>query len=251
MLYVHPNRFISVLYKSCACIECETKMDKHSNSFDRTPWVQSGLYDAVKALGEAVVPAWITTKHLTNATLLWATLILAFHQDLPYVLPLGIAGWILTDSWDGHLGRLRNEGYVKWGYFADHAFDYLIFVSVVVATYNLLTSEQDRVAVMCMGVLGVFNMIMSFLAINENGMELAMCFGDKVYQCLGNVEGLIVLIVALFVGIDPIEKRIRTYHPWVLQGLALAFTLLTAVRFHTIQRRLSDEDEATAAASKK
>lgn len=225
-------------------------MDKHNDSLNRTPWVQSGVYRAVTYIGEKVVPNFVTTKHLTYMTLVWATMILTLHADWPYVLPLSIIAWILTDSWDGHMGKLRNEGYVKWGYFADHAFDYLILVSIVLAMFNLFPSETDKSAIVCIGVLCVFNMILSFLAINENGMDLTVCFSDKVYSCFSNTDGLVVLIVALFVGIDPVEKRIRTY-PGLLQGLCVAFTLLTVVRFYNIQRRLSDEDEGASKAAKK
>ena len=83
------------------------------------------------------LPAWLETYHLTLLTPVWSALIIAFSS-----LAAGNIRWLwlvslmvllqyLTDHFDGKVGRYRNTGLVKWGFYMDHLLDYFFGCSVL------------------------------------------------------------------------------------------------------------------------
>jgi phosphatidylglycerophosphate synthase len=77
-------------------------------------------------------------------------------------LPHHIAGIIIgicvflhyiTDALDGALGRFRNEGYIMWGYYADHCFDAIYQVSAMSCFYFLLPASQTWLALLLIGTM--------------------------------------------------------------------------------------------------
>ena len=85
-----------------------------------------------------IMPKWIETYHLTLSSLL-SSLIAIYSGYLyeenkywllgiPFVL---IFHW-LTDMMDGEVGRRKNTGLVKWGFYADHFLDVLFMSSIFI-----------------------------------------------------------------------------------------------------------------------
>ena len=83
------------------------------------------------------IPRWISSHHLVFASLgisllLVITGYIAHRWSNLWLLlscVLVLAHWV-TDSLDGSLGRSRQEGLVRWGYYMDHLFDYVFLAAV-------------------------------------------------------------------------------------------------------------------------
>jgi archaetidylinositol phosphate synthase len=89
-----------------------------------------------------ILPKWLETNHLTLMSILWAILTIGvgfLARGNKWWL-LGISALVLaqyiTDVLDGAVGRYRNTGLVRWGFFMDHFLDYC-FVCALVASYAL------------------------------------------------------------------------------------------------------------------
>lgn len=115
------------------------------------------------------VPRWLETYHLTMLTLVWCALIvasgyLAATRDIRWLwgVSLMIALQYVTDHLDGKVGKYRNTGLVKWGFYMDHLLDY-VFLCSVLAAYGLLVPERSHLYLFA--VLAVFGgfMVNSFL----------------------------------------------------------------------------------------
>ena len=89
------------------------------------------------------LPLWLETWHLTYLTLLWSGLILlsgwlareALHWL--WLTSAMVVAQYLSDLFDGAVGRHRNTGLIKWGYYMDHFLDY-VFQSSIVIAYMLI-----------------------------------------------------------------------------------------------------------------
>jgi len=83
------------------------------------------------------VPPFIGTKSLTFLSLVSSFLIFISyylsvdnHQFFLFATFFIVLQWIF-DILDGEIGRQRKEGFVKWGYYMDHLFDYFFMSSIV------------------------------------------------------------------------------------------------------------------------
>ncbi len=90
------------------------------------------------------IPSFLETWHLTLFTLLWSVLALVcfyLAKDNLHWL-WGVSGLILmqylTDLFDGAVGRHRDTGLIKWGFYMDHFLDY-VFQSAIVIGYYLIS----------------------------------------------------------------------------------------------------------------
>ncbi len=89
------------------------------------------------------IPLAIMSHHLTALTAVWAALTVFFGwmaiDNLQWIHGVSVMVFLqwLTDSLDGSLGKYREQGLVKWGFFADHFLD-LIFAGSVVIAYSFL-----------------------------------------------------------------------------------------------------------------
>src|SRR5512136_3248535 len=76
-------------------------------------------------------PGWIQGYHLTLMTIPWSIGLVVSgwlaRNDLSWLYlasAMHIMQWF-TDSFDGALGRHRDTGIPKWGYYMDHFLDYV------------------------------------------------------------------------------------------------------------------------------
>lgn len=121
------------------------------------------------------IPASIETYHLTFTTILWGAGVLLFGHlaasNVVWVwgISLMIVLQYLTDLADGEVGRRRNTGLIKWGFYMDHFLDYLFLCCLVGAGYLFAPSAVGIWFVVLMVLLSGFmvNSFLSFAATNE------------------------------------------------------------------------------------
>jgi phosphatidylglycerophosphate synthase len=101
------------------------------------------------------IPGWVETHHLTMLTLVWSLLILFFsHQAARnirwlWMVSLMIFFQYVTDHLDGKVGKYRNTGLVRWGYYMDHLLDYF-FLSSVIIGYAFILPDRSRYQLLIM-----------------------------------------------------------------------------------------------------
>jgi len=120
-------------------------------------------------------PPWIEGYHLTLTTVLWsAGLIFSGYlakQDLGW---LWFASGMLfmqwfTDSFDGALGRYRDTGIPKWGFYMDHFLDFIFMCSILIGYAVLFEGLYRNIFLVLIPIFGAFmvNSYLSFAATTE------------------------------------------------------------------------------------
>ena len=95
------------------------------------------------------IPRWLETHHLTMLTLVWSLLILFFSYRAAsnirwlWMVSVMICFQYFTDYYDGTIGKYRNTGLVRWGYYMDHLLDFF-FLSSVIIGYAFILPEKSR-----------------------------------------------------------------------------------------------------------
>lgn len=121
------------------------------------------------------VPKHIETYHLTLTTILWCALIIAFSYFASYeirwlwAVSFSILMQYITDLLDGAVGRERNSGLIKWGFYMDHFLDYLFLCSILIG-YSLMLPDQYKFRIIIiLALFGAFmvNSFLSFAATND------------------------------------------------------------------------------------
>ena len=114
----------------------EKKMDYISGEISTT---RSGWANNPALLKH--IPSFLSTRMLTCMTLLEIFVLFYVCIRWPAYGGLALGGTMLahnvTDSLDGAVGRYRREGYVLWGYYADHCFDALYECSMMLMLWYL------------------------------------------------------------------------------------------------------------------
>jgi phosphatidylglycerophosphate synthase len=109
-----------------------------------------------------LVPSWVSTAHLTLMTLLWAALIVIFGHlatdNINWLWGFNacILAQYITDMLDGEVGRQRNTGLIKWGFYMDHFFDYVFLCATITGYSFLLPSSYSLLVLLWFGVSGGF-----------------------------------------------------------------------------------------------
>lgn len=121
------------------------------------------------------LPLWLRTDHLTLLTLLWSVIniTIAFfvrqRLELLWVVSLMILLQYISDLLDGELGRQRDTGLIKWGFYMDHFLDYIFLCTLVFVGYMISPSGLEAWYFALLVILGSFmvNSFLSFGATNE------------------------------------------------------------------------------------
>ena len=171
-----------------------------------------------------LVPRFIGTRHLTLMTFLWAVLIIFCGylavENIQWLWGFSVCIFLqyITDMLDGAVGRLRNEGYIKWGFYMDHFLDYIFLSSVVIGYSFLLPQSFEPFVLVCLAVCGGF-MVHFFLDFSITS-EFKISFNS-----FGVSEARVVMIifntVVIFMGKDFFAQ----VFPFIL------FTFLSALIF--------------------
>ncbi len=115
------------------------------------------------------VPRHIETYHLTLMTVFWAALIPFFSLlarariDWLWAVSLMIVLQYITDLLDGAIGRQRNTGLVKWGYYMDHFLDFAFLCAILIG-YAVLLPQQYRTELFFIMAMFSGYMVNSFLS---------------------------------------------------------------------------------------
>lgn len=192
------------------------------------------------------LPSWIETYHLTFMTLAWSAVNVAVgltvKTDLRWlwIVSLMISLQYVTDLFDGELGRQRNTGLIKWGFYMDHFLDYVFLCSLVFVGYMLSPAGLEVWYFALLAVLGAYmvNSFLSFAATNE----------FKIYHYgVGPTETRVVFILIntyiIYRGTDSFE--------WILPAVTAFCALGVVANSYLIHRQLWRVDMEAKASSGK
>lgn len=136
------------------------------------------------------VPKFIETYHLTLLTIPLSILIIFIgkwskvNNYLMLIHGLIILTQYISDILDGSVGRYRNTGLVRWGFFMDHFLDF-VFANSIVLSYALAFS----------------------VSIEMTAVLLFITSGFFMHEFLiGNIKGIVN--VTGYYGIGPTEARL-------------------------------------------
>ena len=175
------------------------------------------------------IPKSIETYHLTLTTILWSAMILVFswlaRTNIHWLW--GVSVMILfqyiTDLLDGAVGRYRDTGLVKWGFYMDHFLDYIFLASLIIG-YAFIFPEGYNYSLMFVFMLFAGFMVHSYLGFAaSNQFKIS-------YLGIGPTEVRLIFIIIntllIFLG--------RTYMAVTLPYiLGFAFLGLCVVSFRT------------------
>ena len=186
------------------------------------------------------IPRWIETQHLTMLTLIWSLLILLFSalatrniRWLWLVSLMIFLQWV-TDHYDGKVGKYRNTGLVRWGYYMDHLLDYFFLCSILLG-YAFILPERSRFQLLLM---------LALFAAYDFSTFLAFAATDKLtisHLKFGPTEFRLALIVINGLLINFGTKHMIGGLKWVNAGAAVGLCVL----IYTTQKRIRQIDMAT------
>ncbi len=179
------------------------------------------------------VPPFLETYHLTMLTIVWSIGIVAFSflatKNINWLW--GVSSFVflqyITDVLDGAVGRYRDTGLVKWGYYMDHFLDYVFLASVIVG-YALIFSNIPWYWFMGLLALGgafMANMFLSFAATNEFRISVL-----KIGPTEARIFFILVNTAIILLGIGWIEIAL----PIFSVGLVVALIVLVVRTQKTI-----------------
>ena len=125
------------------------------------------------------IPACLETYHLTLLTIPWTGLVIASAWQVRHSgdicwfwgVSLAVCLQYITDLFDGAVGRKRNTGLVKWGFYMDHFLDYVFQCGLIIG-YALIAQPEDKLEWWFFGILAItsgymVNSFLCFAATNE------------------------------------------------------------------------------------
>ena len=179
------------------------------------------------------IPSWLETQHLTMLTLVWSLLILVFSalaaRNLSWLWLVSLMIFLqwVTDHYDGKVGKYRNTGLVRWGYYMDHLLDYFFLCSILLG-YAFILPERSRFQLLLMLALFAAFDFSTFLAFSAT---------DKLkisYLKFGPTEFRLALIVVNALLIKFGTKHMIGGLKWVNAGAVVGLCVL----IYTTQKRI-------------
>ena len=125
----------------------------------------------------------------------------------------------MSDVLDGAVGRYRETGLVKWGYYMDHLLDF-VFLASVIAGYSLIFTNIPLhwfLALMALGGAFMANMFLSFAATNELRISVL-----KIGPTEARIFFVLVNTVIIVFGAGWVEATL----PFAVAGLTAALFFL-------------------------
>lgn len=121
------------------------------------------------------VPGWLQTYHLTLLTIAWSAFIVVmsylakFNIHWLWGVSVMILLQYLSDLLDGKVGKMRNTGLVRWGYYMDHFLDYVFLCSILIGYSFILPDHFKYLLFFILVIFGAFmvNAYLSFAATNK------------------------------------------------------------------------------------
>ncbi len=173
-----------------------------------------------------LVPLKMSTVHLTLMTVAWSGFIILFGylsaRDLYWLWGTNACIFLqhVTDMLDGEIGRKRNEGLIKWGFYMDHFLDYVFLCSIVIGYSFILPLSYSLLVLLCLTISAGF-MIHTF-------MDFSITKDLKIsFNRFGVAEVRYILILFNILLMIVGRELLVAAFPWVvLTGFfALAFVV--------------------------
>ena len=179
------------------------------------------------------VPKGIETYHLTLLTIpislgiVGCSYLAQFEINWLWAVSFLIALQWVTDSLDGSVGRLRDTGLVKWGYYMDHFLDYVFLCSILVGYALLLPEKFLYFQFFLLAIFGSF-MVNSFLAFATTNRFRIEHLG------IGPTE-----IRLVFIGVNTMFIVFgKTYLGWTLPAIVVLSVLCLVLVVYRTQREI-------------
>lgn len=120
-------------------------------------------------------PKWIEGYHLTLMTLMWSAGLIVFgwlaraNPHWLWLSSLMLALQWFTDCFDGALGRHRDTGIPKWGYYMDHLLDFVFMCCLFIGYSFLVEGTSKQLVYLLIPIFGLFmaSSFLSFAVTNE------------------------------------------------------------------------------------
>ncbi|RJQ45828.1 MAG: hypothetical protein C4534_03945 [Gaiellales bacterium] len=197
--------------------------------------LRSPLAKAERRLIDRLIPKfprWLQGYHLTLMTVLWsAGVILAGYLARERLGWLWLASAMLflqwfSDSFDGSLGKHRDTGIPKWGYYMDHLLDYGFMASIIVGYAVLFDGRERFTFFILVPIIGGFivNSYLSFAATSEFKITF-MGLGPTEVRLM-----LIILNTAIIIFGTGFVEAALPYVPYVA-GSALILVVYRTQRY--------------------
>jgi phosphatidylglycerophosphate synthase len=171
------------------------------------------------------IPRWLETHHLTMLTFVWSGLIILFSFFAArnirwlWMVSVMIALQWVTDHYDGKIGKHRNTGLVRWGYYMDHLLDYFFLCSILIG-YAFILPEHSRFQLLLM---------LALFAAYDFSTFLAFAATDKLkisYLKFGPTEFRVALIIINGLLIMFGTKHMINGLKWVNGGAAVGLAFM-------------------------
>ena len=171
------------------------------------------------------IPSWLQTYHLTMMTLIWSAMILLFSymaaKDLRWLWMVSLMVFLqyVTDHYDGKIGKYRNTGLVRWGYYMDHLLDYVFLCSIIIG-YSFILPDKSRYQILIM--LAIF-------AGYEVSTFLSFASTDKLkisFMKLGPTEFRLAVIVINALLVEYGTKKMVNGLKYVNIGAAIVLAII-------------------------
>lgn len=175
-----------------------------------------------------LIPRFIETYHLTLMTIpLAVLLIIASFMARKNISWLWLNSAViiihyLCDAFDGEIGRRRNTGLIKWGFYMDHFLDF-IFGAAITASYLIVFPQSGHILV------PILIFVNAFFAHELNVCVLSGRYNVGGYYKLGGPEiwfGLITLNIYIILT--------KPENPNILFAILLALVAVTL--FHAVYK---------------
>ena len=146
--------------------------------------------------------------------------------------------WIF-DCLDGAIGRLRKEGFVRWGFYMDHLFDYFFMASIVFGFWILFPQLKTEIFFLFF-LFGSFmvNFFLLYSSVKDKEPNLAVSFG---FFSPIEFRLLIILFNTLFCFFEIPMRRFISNYLIYLNGFLL-FILVIVI--YSCQKKVNDFDIA-------
>lgn len=170
------------------------------------------------------IPSWLETHHLTMLTLVWSSLILLFSYFAAsnlkwlWLVSLMIFLQYVTDHYDGKVGKYRNTGLVRWGYYMDHLLDYYFLCSVIIG-YAFILPERSRYQLLFMlAIFGAydFSTFLAFAATDRLKISY-LKFGPTEFR----LALIVINTLLIFYGTKHMISGLKFVNAGALVGLCL------------------------------
>jgi phosphatidylglycerophosphate synthase len=175
------------------------------------------------------IPKWLETYHLTLTTLLWSAGVIIFgymaKNNLHWLWLSSLMLFLqwFTDGFDGAVGRYRDTGLAKWGFFMDHLLDFVFMACIFIGYSFLLSGIQHDIILLMIPVFGTF-MVSSFLSFGATGEFKITYLGTGPTEI--RIWFVVLNTVLIFFGTKWIEKL-------MLPILIISMLVLFVIVFRT------------------